>query len=213
MEKEKIIHKRFPADTSLKNEDVVTFLSDKRINGEMYAYFQKISQVDDNKNTYFLKKDLGKQIELAKKFNCGTTRTYRNHFNYLIEKEYLIPDEKDKNKYYLPKKENIYLLIPLETVEFLTNNCKEHVIKIYIYLGQRFKYSQEVLKRPYTFTLKELGEHIGITVENNVKNATKVRNVLELLENVGLISYEHIYDGIVPKHQLNEYSFLYKSKK
>lgn len=37
--------------------------------------------------------------------------------------------------YRLPEIEDIYFLIPLDTLKYLNNNCKEHVIKIYVYLG------------------------------------------------------------------------------
>ena len=72
----------------------------------------------------------------------------------------------DNGDYLLPKKENIYFLIPLETLTYINDNCKEHVIKIYVYLGQRYKFALEQ-GRQYEFTSEELGEHIGIKVKNN----------------------------------------------
>ena len=44
--------KRFPANTQM---DVLTFLNDKQINGELYAYLQSISDylvIDKNFNFY-----------------------------------------------------------------------------------------------------------------------------------------------------------------
>lgn len=35
--------KRFPADTKL---DILTFLNDKKVNGELYAYLQSLSTHD-----------------------------------------------------------------------------------------------------------------------------------------------------------------------
>ena len=46
------IKKRFPADTSL---DKMTFLNNKHINGELYAYLQSLSTVryNQNKDEYY----------------------------------------------------------------------------------------------------------------------------------------------------------------
>jgi hypothetical protein len=49
------IEKRFPANTTLQD---ATFLNDKKINAELYAYLQSISRPDGNGNTYVLKKDM-----------------------------------------------------------------------------------------------------------------------------------------------------------
>lgn len=40
-----------------------------------------------------------------------------------------------EDRYILPRKEDFYFLIPLKTLQYLNDNCKEHVIKIYVYLG------------------------------------------------------------------------------
>ena len=50
---------------------------------------------------------------------------------------YIIED--DEGNYILPEKEDIFLMLPLDTLKYLNNNCRDHVIKIYVYLGQRFK--------------------------------------------------------------------------
>ena len=51
-----------------------------------------------------------------------------------MDQHYIVAGEDDV-AYYLPEMEDIYFLIPLDTLKYLNNNCKEHVIKIYIYLG------------------------------------------------------------------------------
>ena len=61
MEKEE--KKRIPADTTL---ETLTFLNDKKINGELYAYLQELSEyivIDKENNkflTYVLKKNMPK---------------------------------------------------------------------------------------------------------------------------------------------------------
>ena len=60
---EKEEKKRIPADTTLES---LTFLNDKKINGELYAYLQELSEyivIDKQNNkflTYVLKKSLPK---------------------------------------------------------------------------------------------------------------------------------------------------------
>ena len=60
---EKEEKKRIPADTTL---ETLTFLNDKKINGELYAYLQELSEYvvinkEENKFlTYVLKKNMPK---------------------------------------------------------------------------------------------------------------------------------------------------------
>ena len=53
--------------------------------------------------------------------------------NYLIESGYII----DNGDYYIidTKKENIFLKIDLDTIQFLNDTVKAPVWKTYIYLG------------------------------------------------------------------------------
>jgi len=64
-------------------------------------------------------------------------------------------------------------MVPLDTLMFIHDNLREHVIKIYIYLGQRFKY-----KKNYVFTVDEIATHIGIELNNNSRNYTLINNAL-----------------------------------
>lgn len=107
--------------------------------------------------------------------------------------------------------ENIYFLIPLKTLQYLNDNCKEHVIKIYVYLGQRYKWTLEKGKN-YEFTLEELGNHIGIKVKNNSRGYEIINNALELLYNSGLINYCSYFDGIMQKKKMISFSYHYIEK-
>ena len=118
-------------------------------------------------------------------------KTLRSHLNYLIELGYII---EEGDKYILPEMENIYFLIPLKTLQYLNDNCKEHIIKIYVYLGQKYKWA--LFKGTiYEFTLEELGHHIGIKVKNNSRGYEVLNNALDLLDNSGLIEYVSYFDG------------------
>ena len=125
----KEIRKRFPADTSL---DYATFLNDKKIDGELYALLQSYSMPDSAGRTVVTKKDLPSQKELCKKIGVESTKTFRTHLKYLIEKKYVLEED---GLYILPQMESIYFLIPLNTIKFLNDFTNENVFKIYIYLG------------------------------------------------------------------------------
>lgn len=200
--------KRFPADTVLSYQ---TFLNDKKINGELYALMQRYSKyevLDKDKNkfrTYVMKKDLPSQKVIMEALDIKSPKTLKAHINYLLEQGYIV----EGDKYYdLPEKEDIYFLIPLETLQYLNDNCKEHVIKIYIYLGQRYKMVEQE-DRDYVFTLEEIGEHIGIAVKNHSAGYRVVKNALDLLQNSGLIDYVGYFDGVSQKKKLREFSFEY----
>lgn len=203
--------KRFPADTTL---DFSTFLNDKRINGELYAILQGLSDytvIDKQQNqysTYVLKSKMPTQAVLCKKLGIKSPKTLREHLKYLVEQQYIIPGEDKDIAYYLPEMENIYFLIPETTLKYLNNNCKEHVIKIYIYLGQRYKMALNMGKQ-YEFTLEEIGTHLGIGLKNHTKQYEVVNNALELLFNSGLIEYVNFFDGQMQKKKLINFSFQY----
>jgi hypothetical protein len=100
----------------------------------------------------------------------------------------------------------------LETVKFFNDTAKENVVKTYIYLAQRYKYAMSAGKQ-YEFTLKEIGNHLGITVENYKRGYETINNILVNLYNNGLIDYVSFYDGAAKKHKLTALSFEHKNLK
>lgn len=203
-----MVEKRFPADTTL---EAVTFLNDKSIDGELYAIFQSLSiPIEINESEYETlvpKKSLPTQKKICEMLHIKSVKTYRAHLNYLIDRGYI--QQKEDGDYVLPNCEDIYLKIPLETVEYLTLNCREHVVKIYIYLMQRWKYAK-IQGKFYKFTLKEIGEHIGLSIGNHSDGYKIINYALELLANSGLIEYEDIYEGKVPYKMLTGCYTIYK---
>lgn len=206
-----IDQKRFPANTTL-NE--LTFLNDKKVNGELYALLQGLSQYEivnkqENKYLTYVQKDcIPKQSVMCDILGIKSPKTLRSHLIYLIEQGYI---EDVKDRYILPEMENIYFLIPLKTLKYLNDNCKEHVIKIYVYLGQRYKWAIETGSM-YEFTLEELGNHTGIKVKNNSRGYEIINNALELLSNSGLIDYISFFDGQMQKKKLTKFSYEYNQK-
>ena len=162
--------------------------------------------------TFVNKKDLPSQSEICKKLDIKSPKTLRNHLAQLISAGYLIEDEENK-RYILPELENMYLMIPLITTQYLWDSCREHVFKIYVYLGQRYKYSQSIGKNYYDFTLNELGEHLGIGIKNHSEVYRVFNNTLQLLKDVELIDFEEVYINKVPYKRLTNFSFYTRGVK
>lgn len=174
---------------------------------EMSEY--EVIDKDNKEYKNFVKKSkMPVQGEFCRKLNIKSPKTFRSHFNYLIEKGYIVDGG---DKYILPEMENIYFLIPLNTIRYINDNCKEHVYKIYIYLGQRYKWAIEK-GFTYEFTLEELGEHIGLKVKNHTRGYEIVNNALLLLQNSGLIEYTSYFNSQSQKKKLIKFSFDYKTK-
>lgn len=205
-----IIEKHFPADTSL---DMQTFLNNKNIDGRLYAYLQSKSipvLIEDNgvKNyeTRVDKHQMGTQTEFCKAVRIKSPKTLRKYLNILMITGYI----EDKGSYYLlPRKEDIFFKIPLDTLRFIQNTVQEDVIKIYIYLGQRYKYAA-INGYKYSFTIKEIAEHLGLSI-NSENGRAFVKDGLDALMNNGLINFIPYHEGRVPKLRLMDFSYEYKT--
>lgn len=203
--------KRFPANTTL---DELTFLNDKSIDGELYAYLQELSKPILNSETkvietIVMKKEMPTQAKICEVIGIKSPKTLKVHLDYLIEKNYI--EVRDGN-YILLEQENIFFMIPLNTIKYLTDNCREHVIKIYVYLGQRHKWALSLGKPYYEFTLEELGQHIGIKIKNNSRGYEIINNALDLLYNSNLIDYCSYFDGSMQKKKLLKFSLVHSVK-
>ena len=104
--------------------------------------------------------------------------------------------------------ENIFLLIPLDTLNFICDTLNEQVIKIYIYLAQRYNYKKSIEPNAcYEFTSIELAQHLGLKVDGNMRTYEIIDNALLCLQKLGLIDYIIIYEGKKPKKLLTKFSF------
>ena len=191
-----MIEKRFPADCTLSSP---TFLNDKRVNGELYAFLQSYSYANERGQTLVYKKSLPKQGEICEKIGIKSPKTFRAHMAYLIDSGYVIEEE---TYYILPEKEEIFLMIPLKTLQFFNDTLREQVVKIYVYLGQRWKY-----KKGYEFTIAELAAHVGIKLEGNSRGYEIIENALECLSLLGVIRYVTYWEGQKPRRRLVDFSF------
>lgn len=161
---------------------ILTFLNDSKVDAELYAYLLSISVVV-NKETRTYKKDMLsiKQIS-TEVLQVKSRQTVYNHLKYLLEQDYIT----DKDEYYLiNNKQAPYLKLPLDLIKYFSDNLKEAVLKVYIYLGQRYNFKPET----YEFTIKELCEHLGLNY-NVKRNRERISNTLSILSDVGLIEYK-----------------------
>lgn len=191
-----------PADTQMQQ---LTFLNDKKINGELYALLMAHSTPDETKRTVVNKKDLPRQVDICSQIGLGSRSTLAAHLKYLIERGYVV---EEGDKYYLPNQEEIYFMLPLTTLKFLNDTLKEQVIKIYLYLGQRWKYK----KNEYVFTIDEIATHIGIKLGNHARNYEIINNALICLKNNELIDYVEFYENEKPRKRLTNFSLTPKTK-
>lgn len=183
-----------------------TFLNDKKVDGELYAYLQSLSLLHQEQTVVF-KKDLPLKKDICEKIGVKSVKTLNSHMNYLIDNGYVI-DDIDNNMYILPNIENFYTLIPLETIQFLNDTVQPHVFKAYVYLGQRYKYKQD-----YEFTLEELAINIGINLNHVSRNYVMMNNILTCLQILGLIDFEVVFvDSIISKKRITSFSFYVKDE-
>lgn len=105
---------------------------------------------------------------------------------YLKERGYIREEGED---YILLNPEKYYFNIPLETLQYLVNTVKELVIKTYIYLGV----CDNINPNNYTFTLKELCEHLGINY-TKTDSRNRIRDSLDILRKIGVINFIVLYD-------------------
>lgn len=188
MKKENEIIKSFPTDPSMEYDKegnlILTFLNDSKVDAELYAYLLSISLgIDKETRTY--KKDMLSIKQISTEIlQVKSRQTVYNHLNYLIEQDYIT----DKGDYYLiNNKQSPFLKIPLDLVKYFCDNLKEAVLKVYLYLGQRYIYKPQ----EWEFSIKELCEHLGLNY-NVKRNREKISNTLSILSDVGLISYKVI---------------------
>lgn len=186
------IKKRFPANTTL---DKPTFLNNSKISAELYAFFLVLS-VGENGETRVYKNKLPSTKIIAEEILRKSRSTYNNYINTLKKEGYL----EDKGEYWvLPKVEEMYFTMELDLLQHFIYSIKEEVLKVYIYLGQRYNYKPG----DYIFTIKEICEHLGLGYERNHK---AISSHIDLLQNLGLITIAHFYEGNKPMMRLKGFS-------
>lgn len=199
----KNINKTFPSNTTM---DIKTFLNDQRIDGELYAFLLSISfgeKINGKGITYIPLEELPSQIKIAEILNYKSRQTVASHMKYLETNGYL---KKEDKRYIIVNPEDYFFQIPLETVQYLVNTVKEFVIKIYIYLGTRYRQKED-----YNFTIKELAFQLGINY-SKTGSRSRISDALDVLTKIGLIKIQTTYIDKKPAFNLTEFNLYVKNK-
>lgn len=199
----KKINKTFPSNTTM---DIKTFLNDDKIDGELYAYLLSISlgeKVDGKGTTYIPIEDLPTQTKIAEILNYKSRQTVSSHMKYLEANGYL---KKEEKRYIVINPEDYFFQVPLETVQYFVNTVKEFVVKIYIYLGTRYRQKED-----YNFTLKELASQLGINY-SKTSSRSRISDALDVLTKIGLIKIQTQYINKKPTFVLTEFNLYIKDK-
>lgn len=215
----KTINKQYPAtvhrgasDVELKNKksDInQLFLYDKNIDALVYTYFLDKScpvENDDGKmQTRVWKTQIPNQDEIAE--SCRISKsTYCRKLKVLKDKGYIV----DYNQYYLIKNpESSFIHIPLETVKFFIDACNSNVIKVFLYLAQGDKLAKSEGRPYYNFTRQEIMKVIKLSPTNK-ESRIAMTNILDCLENNGLIKIQDGFVGQKPIKKLIQINLTYK---
>lgn len=200
----KNINKTFPSNTAM---DIKTFLNDQKIDGELYAFLLSISfgeKVEGKGITYIPLEEFPSQTKIAEILNYKSRQTVASHMKYLETNGYL---KKEDKRYIIINPENYFFQIPLETIQYLINTVKEFVIKIYIYLGTRYRQKED-----YNFTVKELAFQLGINY-SKANNRNRIFDAIDILAKIGLIKTQAEYLGQKPYFILTEFNLEIPNRK
>ena len=192
-EKDRLL--RFPLE-----ED---FMTNKSVNGMLYAKLQHLSYFNEtNKKRYVYKDDVNfseMEIEEFKEI-CGRKKLSRD-LNTLKKLGFVVEGVEGRKKvYYLPfDSTKFFQLVPSLTVEYILTVKSVNCIKVYVYLLDKFFWKIKEGNGLYRFTKKELNLAIGLS--DNATNNRKIDFILNSLKNEGLISYKEV---LVPSTQKNK---------
>lgn len=215
----KIIDKQYPAtihrgatDVELKNKrsDInQLFLYDKNIDALIYTYFLDVScpvENDEGKmQTRVWKTQIPSQDEIAKICRISKS-TFCRKLKVLKDKGYIV----DFDEYYLIQNpESAFIRIPLDTIKFFIDACNSNVIKVYLYLAQGDKLAKSEGRPYYNFTREEIMKVIKLSPTNKQSRIT-MTNILDCLQNNGLIKIQDGFRGQKPIKKLVELNLLYK---
>lgn len=167
-------------------------LNDKKLHDILYLLFQSLSEWDGDLNEErYIPKDNINKSQLAKVCGYKTRNTLYSHINDLIENGYINETEE---KYILPNlNSGEYFLIPYDTAQFLVGTQTTNVIKVYVYLANRWMANKQ---EGFGITYKKLCEVVNL-YWNDQNNRETISNILLTLHNNFLLTITdpYYYDG------------------
>lgn len=181
----------------------------KVVNDWLYGYLQSISYVDADGVTFVYPNDVN-CTNIAQKCplnNLGRQPSRNKIMSDLKKLELLgfvkrgnvqgLDNSKVKNAYILPFNENeLFKIIPLETLKYIITTMSIHSIKIYIYLLNKFQWKIKS-NDYYNFTSKELiTECLGLKSITHSRDYQTILFVLDALEKFKLVEIVKDYKKV-----------------
>lgn len=127
--------------------------------------------------------------EICEIAGINNSRTLKRHLDKLIDAKLI---EIDDNKYYFPKEHEVkYQIITRKALKRVLDTKDNNSLRIY---GLLLKWYKWKIKENsfYIFTNKEILEKIGYS-QDNKKASVMVTQILNDLEESGIISYQDVY--------------------
>lgn len=157
-------------------------LSDPKVCYRTYAYLLAISKLDmDTKIRYVEKDDVPK---LSKVITSYTS--LRRKLRYLTSVGLIY---EDKGTIYIKEDFKYYKAHP-NTIKFLSDTVLEDVIKLYVYLGGWFNWSEGKNIKDRIYDIDNMSEDLGL--KPNRYSRQVIRNRLSILKTLGLIDYDFV---------------------
>ena len=213
------IKKQYPAtvhrgatkvELSNKKSDINQLvLYNKNIDALIYTYFLDNSYPVENDNgqmqTRVWKSEIPSQDKIAEACRMSKS-TYCRKLKILKDEGYII----DFDEYYLVKNpQTSFIHIPLQTIKFFVDACNSNVIKTYLYLAQGNKLAKKNGQPYYNFTREQIMRVIKLSPTNK-ESRTTMTNILDCLENNGLIKIQDGFRGQKPIKKLIQFNLTYK---
>lgn len=185
-EKTKIVNpRRIPVEgifLHYKTDDIV------------YGYLQASATFNPKDKVLYINQKNMTSIrrELQDIIGCKSASTITNKLNYLMENNLFKLDEK-AGRYIFPyNPDEKYKIISSELLKELVVVYKPMVLKIFIYLLDKYEWKKESNSQ-YVFTLTELSAAMGYAASSGRQDAN-IRIILEHLRRTGMINYEEFYE-------------------
>lgn len=182
--------KTLPNSRQFPSKD--TMLKDKKMHDILYMLMQSMSEWSGDHSTprYVLKEKVNKS-QMAKACGYKTRNTLYTHLTNLVKEGYI---QETDAMYLLPNfKPGEYFLIPYDTALFLIDTQATNVIKVYVYLANRWMANRQ---QGFGITYKKLCDTIGI-YWNDQRNRDTISSILLTLHNNYLITVTdpYYFDG------------------
>ena len=194
----------------------------KSINDWLYGYLQSKSYVDGEGRTFVYKEDvnISNIYENFPSSDFGETPSRQKlsrDFNILKRVGFLREIKVQGLKgnfvkaYELPyDKQQLYKLIPIDTLIYILSVGSSNLLRIYVYLLSKYQW-KITIGEYYRFTYKELiTECLGMKSVTNARDYTIVKNCLDALIKFKLIELSLDYDRVGDNRQLTTYFKLSK---